>query len=100
MARLLRHLGLEVATAASVAEARQKLAWEPHCVLLDLHLRDGSGVDVLRDVRGSGKSVRVAVVTGSQDHVPLTQTDGLAPDAVFIKPLPPSELIRWLTGSA
>ena len=99
LARLLRQVGLDVATAGSVAEARQKLGWQPQCVLLDLHLKDGSGVDILRQLRASGQPVRVAVVTGSQDHVPLAQVDGLSPDAVFIKPFPPGELIRWVTGS-
>ena len=99
LARLLKHLGFEVRTAASVVEAREKLDWQPECILLDLHLKDGSGVEVLRAARAGERRVRVAVVTGSQDHIPLTQVDGLEPDAVFIKPFPPSELIRWLTGS-
>src|SRR5688500_10508350 len=71
MSRLLKHLGVAVDSAASLADAREKLlaaaaaASPPHCVLIDEQLPDGRGTDLVTDVRAAGAPVRVAIVSGS-----------------------------------
>ena len=53
-----------VETAGSVAEARVALAKnEPDLVLCDLMLPDGSGIDLLREVKAATPSVAVVMIT-------------------------------------
>jgi two-component system, NtrC family, response regulator PilR len=56
--------GWRVETAASVAEARGAVAKnEPDLVLCDLMLPDGSGIDLLRDVKAATPSIAVVMIT-------------------------------------
>ena len=56
--------GAEVSTAASVAQAREILPRQPiDIALLDLKLPDGTGLDVLRAIRGAQSGVVVVIVT-------------------------------------
>jgi two-component system, NtrC family, response regulator PilR len=56
--------GWRVETAASVAEARAAVAKnEPDLVLCDLMLPDGSGIDLLRDVKAATPSIAVVMIT-------------------------------------
>ncbi len=62
-------LGHRALAAAGLAEARAALAKEPiDCVLLDIRLRDGDGLDLLRELRAGPKSdVPVIVATAYGD---------------------------------
>ncbi|MEA2339688.1 MAG: two-component system, NtrC family, response regulator PilR, partial [Thermoanaerobaculia bacterium] len=56
--------GWRVETAGSVAEARVGLAKnEPDLVLCDLMLPDGSGIDLLREIKIAAPSVAVIMIT-------------------------------------
>jgi two-component system response regulator PilR (NtrC family) len=56
--------GWRVETAESLAEARIALAkHEPDIILCDLMLPDGSGIDLLREVKGATPSVGVVMIT-------------------------------------
>jgi two-component system, NtrC family, response regulator PilR len=56
--------GWRVETAASLAAARAALAkHEPDLILCDLMLPDGSGIDLLREVKASAPSVAVIMIT-------------------------------------
>jgi two-component system response regulator PilR (NtrC family) len=56
--------GLEVATALSVAEARERLAeTPPDLVLCDMMMPDGNGLDLLREIKQSGASASVVLMT-------------------------------------
>jgi two-component system response regulator PilR (NtrC family) len=56
--------GWRVETAGSVAEARAAVAKnEPDLILCDLMLPDGSGIDLLRDVKAATPSVAVVMIT-------------------------------------
>src|SRR5437588_8246828 len=74
--------GWEVRVAGTVGEALSLLDadTEPCCLILDLHLPDGDGVDVLRRVRDKGLKTRVAVCTGSVDLARLKAASELKPD--------------------
>ena len=52
--------------ARTVAEARERLAKDesPGCILLDLHLPDGRGLDVVRQVLAAAPGAPVVVLTG------------------------------------
>src|SRR5207302_2405901 len=60
-------LDVELARAASVAEALPRLGWAD-CVLLDLALPDSFGLDGLRTVLAADGDVAVIVLTGLSDR--------------------------------
>jgi two-component system response regulator PilR (NtrC family) len=56
--------GCRVETAASVADARASLQKnEPDLVLCDLMLPDGSGLDLLREIKAQNPSIAVIMIT-------------------------------------
>ena len=93
--RLLRLEGFEARHVNTIAAASVELAngWA-RCVVLDLHLPDGCGLDLLRDVRKRG--LRVVVTTGSGNEDLLSEVRKLQPDGLFLKPYRASDLIEWL----
>lgn len=65
LARLLRHCGHEVRTAASVAEGVAAAAdRRPDLLVSDIVLPDGDGCDLLRRVRETMPGVKGVAVTG------------------------------------
>ena len=97
--RVLETSGHEVDAVGTVAEAYARLPTS-RCIVLDLCLPDGCGIDVLRYVRERHLPVRVAVNTGCADQKLLKEVRALRPDALFIKPFDPEELLAWLRGVA
>ena len=93
--RLLASDGHEVEVASTLRQAEAKLAWAG-CVVLDLHLPDGNGIDLLRRVREQGPAVRIAVTTGSGGEELLAAVRALRPDALFVKPYHAADLLGWL----
>jgi serine phosphatase RsbU (regulator of sigma subunit) len=88
---LLAGSGFEITRARTVADARQLLRTVPFgCVLLDLGLPDGQGLDVVRDLLAEAANVAVvcftglndersgaaAVAAGAQDYLVKGQVDG------------------------
>src|ERR1700693_4353317 len=56
--------GWHVETAGSLAESRSALAkQEPELILCDLMLPDGSGIDLLREVKTAAPSIAVVMIT-------------------------------------
>ena len=66
---VVKTLGYRALAATSLAEARRLLGAEPvDCVLLDIRLRDGDGLDLLRELRaGEQRDVPVIVATAYGD---------------------------------
>jgi two-component system response regulator AtoC len=61
-------MGAEALTAAGLGEARGIVAARPiDCVLLDIRLRDGDGLDYLGELRGTAHGVPVIVATAYGD---------------------------------
>lgn len=72
LAEALRMWDYESLEAATVAEAKHALsAAEPQVVLLDIELPDGSGLDVLTEIKRESPETVVIMITGSVD-VPNT----------------------------
>lgn len=93
--RLLCALGHETDAVGSLAEAHRRLE-SIGCLLLDLRLGDGNGIDLLRRIRTERLPIRVAVMTGSADQNMLAQVEALRPDALFIKPVDFGKVEQWL----
>jgi DNA-binding NarL/FixJ family response regulator len=74
----------EVDEAASVAEARPRLAGAD-VVVLDVHLPDGNGLDLLRDHHHSKPDAIVLVLSGSSDELELAHAIEAGASAVLDK---------------
>jgi DNA-binding NtrC family response regulator len=64
VAKELSRVGYAIETAGTLEEARQRLSQRSfHLVLLDVRLPDGSGLELLGDIRGSLPSTQVVILT-------------------------------------
>ena len=99
LSRILRRKGYDIDCAHSVDQAMEKLKAEPACMVLDLMLPGGSGLQLLRHVRERGLPVRVAVATGTGDTDLRADAILLKPDAFFTKPIDATELVSWLASA-
>lgn len=92
---LLEGLGVSVRAAKSLREARRVLADEgtPDCILLDLHLPDGSGLELLRELRAAGttRALPVLVLTAEGDDRVLDEVERIGA-AILAKPFSPTKL--------
>jgi two-component system catabolic regulation response regulator CreB len=93
----LEQLGYRVSLARTLAQGRVVLA-EPRApvdaLLLDLHLPDGSGLDLLRELRAAPatRGLPVIVLTAEGEDRVLDEAEELAA-AVLTKPFSPTKLI-------
>ena len=91
----LEQLGYRVSIARTLDEARSVLRANPATdgVLLDLHLPDGSGLDLLRDLRKKGGTARlpVLVLTAEGEDRILREVRRLGA-ALVTKPFSPTKL--------
>jgi DNA-binding response OmpR family regulator len=91
----LEQLGYRVSVARTLEEARAALRTGPATdgVLLDLHLPDGSGLDLLRDLRKQDGTERlpVVVLTAEGDDRILREAHRLGA-ALVTKPFSPTKL--------
>jgi two-component system catabolic regulation response regulator CreB len=92
----LERLGYQVSLARTLGEARSVLD-DRHApldaMLLDLHLPDGSGLDLLRELRDAAATRRlpVIVLTAEGDERVLGEVEDLGA-ALLTKPFSPSKL--------
>jgi DNA-binding response OmpR family regulator len=83
--------GFRVLEAATLADARAQLESElVHVVVLDVHVGNDDGRDLLAELRATGSPVRVAMLTGS---VYPSNGGFAAADRVLTKPFDPLDLI-------
>jgi len=90
----LEQLGYRVSLARTLNEARTALRATPaDGLLLDLHLPDGSGLDLLRDLRKQGGTARmpVVVLTAEGEDRILREARRLGA-ALVSKPFSPTKL--------
>ena len=93
--RVLELAGHEVEAVGTVEKALRRVA-RAECVVLDLRLPDGCGCEVLRHIRDRHLPARVAVHTGCAEAAVLKRVRALRPDALFIKPFNPDDILNWL----
>ena len=92
----LERLGYAVSLARTLAEARCALqggAPPLDAMLLDLHLPDGSGLDLLRELRAAAatRAFPVIVLTAEGEDRILGEAEGLGA-GLLTKPFSPSKL--------
>lgn len=98
LASFLRRRGYTVASASSLADGRAKLTDRVTHLILDLRLPDGSGIQLLEQVRDRDLPARVAVITGSEKTDMLAEAVMLRPDAFLKKPVDFVDVLAWLEG--
>jgi len=92
----LEQLGYRVSLARTLGDARATLrdrATRLDAVLLDLHLPDGSGLDLLRELRGAAatRALPVVVLTAEGEDRVLREAEDLGA-SLLTKPFSPSKL--------
>lgn len=94
--RARRHEVIDVATAKGAIE--RALDGRPDLIVLDINLPDGSGWDVLREMRRQGKNVPVVVISAVRaDPIRLEE---FRPLAFFPKPFSIEALLSIVAAGA
>ena len=94
LTRSLEAAGFSAEVAASRAAAGRALAGdEPDLVVLDLMLPDGDGFEVLRDLRASGSTVPLLVLSARGEEIDKLTGFRLGADDYVVKPVGVLELI-------
>ena len=89
----LKQAGYLVETAADYAQAHEKIMlYQYDCVLLDLTLPDGSGLDLLRALKAEGSPAGVLIITARAALDDKITGLDLGADDYLIKPFHLSEL--------
>ena len=95
---LLRESDYELLGRARTAAegSKQIAALKPDLVLLDVHLPDGSGLDVLRRILRGRAKPNVILLTAGMDDAQLLGADDLEPQGMVLKTSDPSLLIECM----
>ncbi len=97
MSILFRRYGYQTMSAETLTEASALLKnWQPHCMVLDLLLPDGNGIELLKRVQEQDLPVRIAVTTGTSDPGLLDEVHKLRPAALLQKPAEWNEITAKL----
>jgi two-component system nitrate/nitrite response regulator NarP len=93
---LLRETDYELlGRARTAAEANKQIAaLKPDLVLLDVHLPDASGLDVLRRLSRSRSKPAVILLTAGMDEAQLLAAAELAPQGMVLKTSDPGLLLQ------
>ena len=83
-----------VGRARSGADAlAQVQRLKPHLLLLDVNMPDGSGIDVLRQLRAGRRAPAVILLTAGMDDQQLIAADKLGPEGIVLKTSDPGLLL-------
>ena len=86
-----------VAKAGTGAEALHAIEeHDPEMVVLDVQMPDGTGLDVLRSIRGGGDERPVVLLTASLDEAGFAEALKMKVDGVLLKTSDPALLIDCL----
>lgn len=67
--------------------AHRRAARDPGCLVLDVHMPEMSGIELLRTLRNDGDELPVILVTGRRDATVQSQAQGLGVLAFLDKPI-------------
>ena len=84
------HVATAGSAAAAIYRAQQRT---PDVVVCDLHLPDGSGLDVLRTLRQMGVAAAFIIITGFGDVVSALEAGRMGVRAYVEKPIDASRLV-------
>lgn len=99
MAREFRRRSVAPSTAANQAQAADAVRGRPFdLAVLDLLLDDGSGLDVLEEIRRVSPSTRVVVLTGFGSIANAVEAVRLGAHHYLTKPITASEILAAVDG--
>jgi two-component system nitrate/nitrite response regulator NarP len=86
-----------VGRARSGADALTQIQrLKPQMLLLDVNMPDGSGLDVLRQLRGHRRAPVVILLTAGMDDTQLLTADRLGPEGMVLKTSDPGLLLECM----
>lgn len=89
LSRLLEEDGHSCETAGSTAESRTRLEGDPFdLVFCDVDMPDGSGLDLVRELRAAGNDVPVVMMSGVHDARLAASAVDLGVEGYMLKPFP------------
>ncbi|MBI5054786.1 MAG: response regulator [Chloroflexi bacterium] len=92
LTKLLQMDGYQVVSEARPAEVLNTIRREkPNVVLMDVHLADGNGLEILMRIRSDAEIGKTPVVIASGEDVAYKGQQGGA-DGFILKPYPPDAL--------
>jgi two-component system response regulator RegA len=101
LCRALRDRGFTVEGAASLDEARQKLApFRPQRAILDLRLGDGSGVELVSELLAFDPAIRCLVLTGYGSITTAVEAVRRGAIDYLTKPLDADEILQAFEARA
>ncbi|HEY4070364.1 MAG TPA: response regulator transcription factor [Sphingomicrobium sp.] len=69
---------------------------KPHLLLLDVNMPDGTGLDVLRQLRGLRRAPAVILLTAGMDDTQILTADKLGPEGMVLKTSDPALLLECM----
>jgi two-component system nitrate/nitrite response regulator NarL len=95
---LLERSGIEVVGAASTGQEGLRIVHEaqPDVVLLDMRMPDMDGLEVLRQLRESGVTVPITMLTTSNEERDLVESLRNGAQGYLLKDMDPEELVAAL----
>ena len=69
---------------------------KPDILLLDVNMPDGSGLDVLRELREGRRAPSVVLLTAGMEDAQLVAADALAPEGIVLKTSDPGLLLECM----
>lgn len=99
LALLIEMEGFTVATAGTLAQGREQIARQrPDMILLDLNLPDGSGMNLLEEIKSdqATATINVVVLSGMVEARIKERAQLLGASAVLVKPLTHEQLTSVL----
>jgi len=95
MKRLLREHGFDVVLFDSAEALRKHDSFgEAFCIVLDINLNDGSGIDLRRQLAAAGVSLPVIYITGNDNDATRMAALQSGCMAYLTKPFPAKSLIE------
>ena len=98
--KFLSSKGYTITTAPTLAAARDALASKDfHAVIIDQHLPDGKGVELIKDVRATSPTAAIVMITGQADVPLAVEAMQNGADNFLTKPVRLNELAVFLEKS-
>jgi FixJ family two-component response regulator len=99
MGRLLSILGYHTELYASAKEFLDAaMTSEAICLILDIELGEGSGIDLAQELAIAGFKIPIIFMTASTTELVQKRAREIGCIAVLIKPFPPDALIEALSN--